>query len=959
MRSIPLIGLLFSVAVFVVAQPAPDEQTAVTAQSLTAGTWILEPKEGSRRFTIELDAGDFLELEVEQLGVDLVVTLTEPDAETAKLSRDGPYAERERERLLAIARASGPHTVEVGWGTAEPGAAFRLETPVRRAATPKDHRRVEAARIYDRGETARRAKNFSQALALYTEAARRWDAADDVRGEALAWHRVGQIHEGLEEPALALDAYRHAHDLAVRTGSAVQEADLLYDQGKLFFQKLDYDAADAAFGESAEIYTELGDLHRQSRSVNRIAWIHERRGDLDAAFEIYSRALELARKSGDRHRHLELQGSILNNLGETDLRLGRPAVALERFHGALRLRQKTNDRIGMAITLTSLGTALRRLDRLEEAHEYFVKAWQIQRHLGDEHADKLANTLIGLGLTELAQGEPQRAERAFETAAEQARRADSRRNEAMALVGWTEALEAQGNHDRAIATCRKALGALVELEDLQGQASAAFVIARNERARGRLQAAHSWLEVAIERTEEIRRQTEPEALRLTYFDAKHLYHRTLVDLLMELHVAEPEADWDVRALGASERSRARTLLDAVRISVAEGPDLPIPELSKIQDELLDGDTLLLEFSLGEARSHLFAITSEGFQTHVLPPRATLERLAEQAHQALVHRHSGSARLQAKLTLEALSRQIFGPVADELGNRRLVIVADGRLHAVPFAALPDPRSLNGPEPVPLLVEHEVVHVPSLAVVDAGAERPRAWTATLAVVADPVFRGDDPRLPTPKSAVPSPPQAPSSRGGEHPPVPFTAREAELLLNLVPAEERRAALGFDAHLGLLDGDFLASSRILHIATHGVLDEEHPERSHLILSLFDAEGRPREGRLRAPQIAELNLASDLVVLSACRTGLGQNVRGEGLMSLSRVFLLAGASRVVVSLWQVDDRVTAELMAHFYRGLLTDGLSPAAALRRAQLAIRAEEGTSAPYFWAPFILQGDWRPAP
>ena len=152
------------------------------------------------------------------------------------------------------------------------------------------------------------------------------------------------------------------------------------------------------------------------------------------------------------------------------------------------------------------------------------------------------------------------------------------------------------------------------------------------------------------------------------------------------------------------------------------------------------------------------------------------------------------------------------------------------------------------------------------------------------------------------------------------------------------------------------LGKFRIVHFATHGLLNSQHPELSGLVLSLVDERGRPQNGFLRLQEIYNLRLPADLVVLSACQTALGREVKGEGLVGLTRGFMYAGAQRVVASLWQVDDLATAELMKAFYRGMLREGLSASAALRAAQLEIRRQKRWAAPYYWASFTLQGEWR---
>jgi CHAT domain-containing protein len=167
---------------------------------------------------------------------------------------------------------------------------------------------------------------------------------------------------------------------------------------------------------------------------------------------------------------------------------------------------------------------------------------------------------------------------------------------------------------------------------------------------------------------------------------------------------------------------------------------------------------------------------------------------------------------------------------------------------------------------------------------------------------------------------------------------------------------AFGSAANRDLVTGGALRPYRILHFATHGLLDPVLPERSGIVLSQFDEKGHPRPGLLSAPQVAALDLPAELAVLSGCETGLGREVRGEGLVGLTQAFFRAGTRRVVVSFWKVRDRGTAELMDLFYRNLLVKGLPPAAALRAAQLSLQSRPPRRSPYFWAGFSLQGDWR---
>jgi CHAT domain-containing protein len=250
-----------------------------------------------------------------------------------------------------------------------------------------------------------------------------------------------------------------------------------------------------------------------------------------------------------------------------------------------------------------------------------------------------------------------------------------------------------------------------------------------------------------------------------------------------------------------------------------------------------------------------------------------------------------------------------------------------------------------------VKHEVVVAPSASVVallrDETAGRKPA-RKELAVVADPVFRVDDGRIETKRSAP--------AAAHDFARLRFTRREAQDIARLVPAASTLQALDFDASRETVLSPDFGQYRILHFATHSVLDNERPELSGVVLSLFDRAGRAQNGFLRLYEIYNLRLASDLVVLSSCQTALGGEIHGEGLIGLTRGFLYAGAPRVVASLWEVDDRTSAELMKRFYEGMLVRGERPAAALRAAQVAMWKSRGWDAPYYWAAYTLQGEWR---
>jgi CHAT domain-containing protein len=360
---------------------------------------------------------------------------------------------------------------------------------------------------------------------------------------------------------------------------------------------------------------------------------------------------------------------------------------------------------------------------------------------------------------------------------------------------------------------------------------------------------------------------------------------------------------------------------------------------------------------------------------------------------------------------ALSKILLGPLAPLIKGKRLVIVADGALQYIPFSALPEPggktanpKTAPGNEDslTPLVVSHEIVSLPSasaLAVLRQEIKGRQPAPNIVAVLADPVFDPHDPRVEkTARRSEPSSPQQTQKAGGtraleetqlvanpdtpslsasltedrltrsasevgldrsgelQFPRLAFSRREAEAIVAAAPADKTMMAVDFKASLQTATDPELSHYRIVHFATHGLLNSEHPELSGLVLSLVDQQGRPEDGFLQLQDIYNLNLPADLVVLSACETGLGKEIRGEGLMGLTRGFMYAGASRVIASLWKVDDVATAELMEHLYHGMLTKGLRPAAALRQSQIEMWKQKRWESPYYWAAFVIQGEWK---
>jgi CHAT domain-containing protein len=438
-------------------------------------------------------------------------------------------------------------------------------------------------------------------------------------------------------------------------------------------------------------------------------------------------------------------------------------------------------------------------------------------------------------------------------------------------------------------------------------------------------------------------------------------------------------------------------------------------VEEVQRQLLDPDTVLLEYSLGDLRSYLWAVTRDSVTSYELPKRAEIEEASRLVYQLLTARQAvdgngheaGAAavvrddHLKYWSAAERLSQMILAPGAALMGSKRLLIVADGALQYIPFAALPirslksrGPTSLLDQDYVPLIAEHEIINLPSasaLAVLRTETSSRHAAPGVVAVFADPVFEATDERVRSNSSNKSVQRKGRSSVSENHitegvdafqistaksstedivtrvlrdiaserdgiSRLPFSRSEAQGILRMVPRSASLEALDFKASQTAVTSTDLSRYRIVHFATHALVDAVHPELSGIVLSLVDERGRPQRGFLQLQDIYNLNVPADLVVLSACQTGLGKEIKGEGLVGLTRGFMYAGAKRVVASLWNVNDHATSEFMKQFYGRMLGEKLRPAEALRATQIEMWRTKQWHAPYYWAPFIVQGEWK---
>lgn len=768
------------------------------------------------------------------------------------------------------------------------------------------------------------------------EATRAW-----VTDTLAATHSyLGNLDEALLYFQEALTVHREIDD---RHG----ETDSLLGLGRTYFAIGDLDLAETYLQEALVQTHETSDARVRESALRYLGNIQYLRGDYSAAQSLHQSAMTAATSSRDR--------------AKLQLALARDLRSLGRFDTAVRMADK-------ALTLA------------EEADSDFLRA----------------NARLELGQIAVDAKDASTANRQLEVALEFYRSLGLPVQEAEATHALALATGAQGDFPGAAALGERSLQIIESLRgniadpELRAFFSASWrkyydtqidllmtsgkrteapagiaireALAVSERVRARM-TLELLNEAAVELGDGLdvelagkRRKLMSQLAELRYrqnrliraSDRDSDTSRALAEIVGELAETEHALN-----LIETESQRARAATSALTDFSALGT-------SEIQS-MLDDETTLLEYALGAKRSYVWVVRRDSVESVELAPMAEIEEASRQAFEQLrSFQASANSRKASAAALQRLAELVLTPVEEHLQGSQLVIAADGALHYVPFGVLPS--QLQGGQR--LLQTHDIVSVPSMSAIAAQRRQaaPRLGDSDLLVVADPVFTEDDPRFGSQNASTGD---SPVTRGSSDQYASFlnnldrlvyTGREARVIGALVPEPSRSLMTGFDASLSaLLDKD-LRGYRYIHFATHGLVDSRYPVLSALALSRFNQAGQPQDALLHLSDIYGLRLNADLVVLSACETALGREIRGEGLIGLTQGFLYAGARSLVVSLWQVPDRATSELMGIFYRFLIEGSLKPARALRQAQMKVASQRRWSDPYFWSAMVLVGDWQ---
>jgi CHAT domain-containing protein len=963
-----------------------------------------ELREGEEHeYRLELAPGEVVDATVEQRGIDVSLSLADPGGEVL-LSLDSPTGTKGAERLVAIAQTGGAYDLRVRGGQGAGASVLRLGEP--RPAGPRDHMHAQAFREYSRGEALRRegATGRLQALVHYGEALRLWKALGAADLQINALYRQRRIFEDLGNLSAAAETWRQAVPLAP---TPLDRSLFLSTLSRLCKQLGDLEQARSTAEQALALAPRTGDPEARAAALNNLALVYRAWGENDPALEHFEASLKEWSRAGNHHG----RAKTLANYAETLHAIGNSRAAIAPLREALQMQESLGDRGGQAETYRTLGMVYARLGARAIAAIYLEDSRIRTREARNRQSEAL--TLNETGSNLLNMGRLEEAWAAFQEAGQIARQSGHQDNEAFALAGLGRVLVAQGDGAGALDQFARSERLYTQLGDPNALSIVLYGRALAERSLGRLEDSLDSIERALSLVESFREEVSQSALQAHVIGARTDLYDLKVDLLLRLHERRPGRGYDAKAFAASEWRRARSLLETVKkMGVTLPRDLPrealqrrgalrqhLQELARVKlrsgrqdlpalqaeiqkslaqwealsaeirrqspayadatepkliglrevQELLDPETALIAYTVGDERSILWWIEKDSLEVHPLAPRAELEPLATRAYHLLSQPPRKKQQELVQSRLELLSDRLLGPVEDRLPRvRRLVVITDETLEVLPFAALPVPGSGE-----PLVESHAVVQLPSAslaATLRARRQQRVAPADLIAVLADPVFGISDERFRGRK------PGAPERLPGELSRLPHSEREAEAILALAPATGSRRLIGFAANREAAMDPGLARYRYIHFATHGFVDLENPNLSGIQLSRIDPRGVSWEGGGLLPfyEVYNLSFPADLVTLSACRTAFGPQIRGEGMLGMSRSFLYAGASRVLGALWDVDDAAAADLMILFYTGVLRDGKAPSLALQDAQKEMRAR-GRSF-HDWAGFVLQGDWR---
>lgn len=841
------------------------------------------------------------------------------------------------------------------------------------------------------GEDKNALDYFQQALIIY-------QSINDTKWQSYILYSMGVSYSILTETQKALDCFNQV--LALPSVNIRLRTLLLSQIGTIYDSLGEYQKALDFYQQALVMGKPINDRLAETGLLSYIGAAYVSLGEYQKGLEYLNQALAIERSQSNRPGESgSLEGPIVRIIGTAYRGLAEYQKALDYYQQALKLAETNSDQSTAALTLNSMGQTYYLMKAVQKATDAFNQALIIAKKISEPGLE--ASVLLGLAMLKRDSNEYQAAMALIEQAMVI--------NESLRANLGVKALRASFS-----ATAQNYYEFYIDLlmrlhQEQPAKGYDAMALQTSERARAR-----TLLESLTEARVDIRAGIDAPLLDRERSLRKQLNTQAanLLELFNRKHnVAEEDAIRQETEKITNELQYVERLIykDNPHYAALKQPQ-PLTR-AEIQQQVLDDDTVLLEYALGKEQSYVWAITRTAIASYQLPKREVIESAALRVYQLFTARERKlfesdekffqrlkDAENSMAMATRELSNIVLTPLKEHLKKKRLLIVSDGLLQYVPFAALPLPASTNlvshhksamksesiAADWTPLMITHEVTNLPSassLAVQRQEFSTRKMATNDIIIFANPVFSPEDNRVKSSARRVSKKVDNLADNLADNQwekilaglsPIPETEKMAKDIIAITPKSTSKLLLGFDANLTMATRQEIGQYRIVHYATHGFLSP-NPELSGIVLSLFDETGKTQNGFLSTAAIFNLNLPVDLVVLSACRTGLAldptekdnpvitkqllNKSKDFGVVGLTQGFVYAGAARVMVTLWNIPVEASAELMVRFYKEMLgPHKQSPAAALRTAQIQMFQQPRWKNPYYWAAFVINGEYK---
>lgn len=1063
----------------ILAQPTDSKE-------LRVGNVIKSQLKGEQKeeYYLRVESNQLIYIVVNQMGVDVVVTLRNSQHEKI-LEVDSPNGKEGQEPIFCKINEAGNYTLEIS--SLDPEASlgkYEIFFKELKNSDPEDEILMLAEKLLTEANTLRlenkslneAAEKYRRVLTIYEKLKLSDKYTNSPMAEILSPIKEANILTVLGRTLFLLEEYEKSANVFEKAllifrenGNILAQAECLGNIGEGLKFSGDKENALKYYLESLALYRQGKDQKREIITNNNIGSIYDLLGNKREARQYYLEALRLAeplehpdlaaicgnlgliyedleehQKALNYHQQslaiYEKAGSVLNvgivlsNIGATYDNLGDYPRALNYYDQAIQKFEATNAIISKAKTLINKGVIYSKTRQFSNAKTCYEEALNVFKNKGNVRG-------IASVLTKLASLKS--PDYSYEQKLSLLAEALKLRKDTLDLYGEAythlligNVLAEKKEYSEAEISYQNSLKINRRIGDQRGEIATLYELAKLHKSLGNLDIAKQEIEKAIDMVELSRISVDVQSLRTTYFAQSHSFYDFYIDLLMSLS-KEGSDEYAVSAFEFSEKSRSRSFLDSlsqptthsgselislqrsqqslinhkinqlillkkegvlekiplvekeidlirvelekteakVRSNTSQSPNSSTPlSLRVIQEKIIDSNTVLFEYFLGENQSFLWVIKKNSINTYFLPRREIIEKLAKKMDGSIRKRTNATKYTEPEDITEAdaqyietarkLSDIILQPFLNNLNERQIIVVTDECLNYISFNTLPiKAKSRVSGDYLPMISKFEIINILSASSLIRLREKTDSKSKksnTIAIIADPIFDSKDERIS--KKVVKSDDVALRAidleRGGiSFKRLPFTETEGTNIGNLAIAQNYKCDKYFGINAQMKP--FLERAniyRMIHFATHGASKNFHNGLSAIIMSLLDENGNYIDGILSTDIILGLNLNADLVVLSACNTGLGENFAGEGTVGIARSFMYAGAKSVIVSLWPVDDAATSELMKRFYIEVFKNQVTYSEALRLAQVSMLTHPKWKDPFFWGAFIIQGECK---